>query len=266
MKDALYEQRRDLSNLMQKLEDQGYTIPESVSSISSSAKTTASTNSKGKTMINTAIANRLSSANAVSSNAGFSISDTVKNALQAGGYVGIDSTSSVYSAKGEIYSSRNSIYPARVDNSIKGNDKIVEFGKGTYRDKNGNEITVDGLYKGTWGKETMVSDDNKIYRQFITTDGDVYFLNQDDSDLVAWYESPTFKEELSKYKQAYAEWKALPVDKRPKVWYELYEYYSGYEPSIYNEMIATNFDSDKLTKWFIANPKKIAWKQKHENY
>ena len=259
LKDALYQQRRDLSNLMQKLEDQGYTIPESVSSINSAAKTTASTNTKGQTMINNAMTARAFTSNSISSNAGYTISDTVKNALQAGGYVGIDSTGSAYSPRTGAYAPRRDLY-------IRGNDKIVEFGSGTYTDSNGNSVTVDGIYKGVWGKETMVSDDNKIYRQFTTTDGNEYFLNQDDSDLVAWQESPTFAEELSKYKQAYEEWKSLPVDERPKVWYELYEYDSGYEPIIYNEMIATNFDSEKLTRWFIANPKQIAWKQKHENY
>lgn len=261
MKDALYQQRRDLGNLMQKLEDQGFTIPESVSSISRAAKTTASTNSKGQAMINSAMASRLYNTGAVSSNAGYSIADTVKNALKAGGYNGIDSTSSVYPARGEIYSSRGTIYPARGDNSIEGNDKIVDFGTGTYIDKDGNTQTVDNLYKGVWGKEKLVSDDNKIYRQFITTDGKQYFLNQDDSNLVSWSQTSNFEQDIAKYKQAYEEWKSLPVDKRPKVWYELYGDGDTLSPDIYNELVMSNFNVDQIQKWFLANPKKIVWKQ-----
>lgn len=257
MQDALYEDRRVLSNLIQKLEDQGYTIPDA-SSISSAAKRVATSNSKGQTMANNAVSNR-TTISSVANNGGFSISDTVKNALQAGGYVGIETGNTVYPPREAVYAPRQDLY-------IKGDDKITSFGTGTYTDKNGNTQSVEGIYEGTWGKETMVSDDNKIYRQFITTDGNEYFLNQSDSELTAWHESPTFEEELMKYKTAYEEWKSLPADERPDVWYELYEYDSGYDPAIYNEMILTNFDSTKMTRWFLANPKMIAWKQQHENY
>lgn len=254
MKDALYQQRRDLSNLMQKLEDQGYTIPEGVSSINSAAKTTASTNTKGQTMINNAMTTRVLTTNSVSSNAGYSISDTVKNALQAGGYAGIETGNSIYSPRAEVYTPRRDIY-------VKGNDKIVEFGTGTYVDKNGNTQEVDNVFKGVWGKEKLTTDDNKIFRQFITTDGKEYFLNQEDSDLVAWHQSSNFNEDISKYKQAYEEWKTLPVDERPKVWYELYEYDDTISPDVYNEMVMSNFNTEQIQKWFSANTKKIVWKQ-----
>lgn len=254
LKDALYEQRRDLSNLMQKLEDQGYTIPEKVSSITSAAKTTASTSSKGQAMINTAIQNRTVNAGSISNTSGYTISNTVKNALLAGGYTGIDTTTQAYAPRQSVYAPRKTLY-------VKGNDKIVEFGEGTYTDKNGNIQTVEGLFEGVWGKETLKSDDNKIYRQFITTDGKEYFLNQSDPTLVPWHQTTNFEKDLVKYKETYMTWKKLPIDQRPNTWYDLLDGESKMSPEVYNEMVLTNFDTEKVQKYFTTNTKKIEWKQ-----
>lgn len=253
LKDALYQERRDLSNLMQKLEDQGYEIPESVSSITSAATKTASTNSKGRSMINSAIASR-SAGTAVSATAGFSIKDTVKNALEAGGYTGIETDNNTYAPRNKVYAPRRDIY-------VKGNDKIVEFGTGTYVDKEGNTTSIDNIYKGVWGEEKLVSEDNKVYRKFTTVDGKEYFLNQSDNNLVAWHQTSNFEEEISRYKQAYEDWKALPVEERPKVWYDLYSYDSSLSPEVYNEMVMSSFNTEKLKRWFNANTKNIVWKQ-----
>lgn len=265
LSDALYEQRRDLSNLIQKLEDQGYKIPESVSAINSAAKKTASTNSKGQVMINTAVASRPNNISTISTNRNLSIADTVKNALSAGGYVGIETTGA-YPPRNAAYAPRNTAYPSRLQQETKASDKIVKFGDGTYTDKEGNTVDVKDIYKGTWGKETMVAENKKIYRQFITERGEEYFLNQEDTNLIPWHETSTFEDELVRYKQAYEEWKALPPSERPSKWYELYEYDSGYDVNVYNEMVSTNFNSEKLKRWFTINPKCIAWKQQHENY
>lgn len=265
MSDALYEQRRDLSNLIQKLEDQGYEIPSSVNEINSAAKKTASTNSKGQAMINNAVSQRTSYTASISSKEGVSIGETVKNALIAGGYVGIDSVGA-YPPRNAAYAPRNVAYPSRLSQEAKATDKVVEFGSGTYVDKDGNTVEVNDIYKGTWGKETMKSDDGKVYRQFITQDGKEYFLNQEDANVIAWHESPTFEDELLKYKQEYEEWKALPADNRPSTWYQLYEYDSGYSPDVYNQMVSTNFNSEKLKRWFTINPKRIAWKQNGVKY
>ena len=239
---------------MQKLEDQGYTIPDSVSDIESAARTTANTNSKGQTMINNAVSIRASTPSIVSSSAGYSIKDTVKTALQAGGYIGIDTGSNVYPPRAAVYAPRRDIY-------VKGNDKIVEFGTGTYIDKNGAEQEIENVFRGVWGKEKMRTDDGKIFRQFITTDGKEYFLNQEDSNLVAWHQSSNFEEDISKYKQAYEEWKSLPAEQRTKVWYDLYEYDNTIPPEVYNEMVMSNFNTEQIQKWFSANTKKIVWKQ-----
>lgn len=252
MQDALYEQRRDLSNLIQKLEDQGYTIPDA-NSISSAARTVATANSKGQTMANTAVSNR-TTMQMVSTNGGYTISDTVKNALQAGGYVGIETGSTVYPPRQPVYTPRQDIY-------IKGNDKIVTFGTGTYTDKNGNTQSVENVYKGTWGKEKLVTEDNEVYRQFITTDGKEYFLNQSNPNLIAWHESSTFEEELMKYKETYEAWKNSKSGIRSSTWYELLDYDSGYPIEVYNEMVITGFNSNQMKKWFNANTNKIVWKQ-----
>lgn len=239
LKDALYQQSRDLSNLIQKLTEQGYVIP-SASDIRSAAKKTASTSSKGQAMVN----NTVSSATL----GGTSMQTMVKNALLAGGYSGIiGSTPTTVNKK-----------------TSSGQDKIVTFGTGTYVDKQGNTQTVD-VYKGSWGKDIMKADDGTVYREFITTDGNTYFLNQEDSNLVAWHESPTFEAELEKYKTAYNEWKSSPNKSTP-TWWSLYNYDSNYTPDIYNIMVTTNFNPDKLSKWFVANPSKIQWKQQSANY
>lgn len=259
MQNALYEQRRDLSNLMQKLEDQGYTIPESVSSIERAAKTTAYSNSKGQAMVNTAIANRATGISLVSNTNGVKISDTVKNALKAGGYEGIE-TSGVYPPRQyEPYPSRQEVYTSRL--ASVGNDKLVDFGAGSYIDKNGNEKTLEDIYRGTWGKETMKDDDGTIYRQFISEDGKEYFLRQGDQTLQPWHQLSSFKIDLETYKKYYEEWKASSVDERPDAWYNLYDTINQMDISVYNEMVSTNFDAEKMIKWFLANPKSIAWKQ-----
>lgn len=279
MSDALYSQRRTLTNLIQKLEDQGYTIPSSsdlnsattssrsgtsatskvsipsMADISRAARMTASTNSKGQEMINNAITERTNMAQTVSTNTGYSLTDTVKNALQAGGYIGIEGTG------GRIIGPRQQAYAPRRDIYVKGNDKIVEFGTGTYIDREGNTHEVEGIYRGVWGKEKLTSDDNKIYRQFITTDGKEYFLNQEDSNLVPWHLSVSFEGDIDTYREVYERWKALPANERPATWYELYEFDSGYDPQVYNEMVSTNFDTEKLKRWFTSNSKKIVWKQ-----
>lgn len=279
MSDALYSQRRTLTNLIQKLEDQGYIIPSSseinsattssrsgtgatskvsipsMADISRAARMTASTNSKGQEMINNAMTERTNMAQTVSKNTGYSLTDTVKNALQAGGYIGIEGTG------GRIIGPRQQAYAPRRDIYVKGNDKIVEFGTGTYVDREGNTHEVEGIYRGVWGKEKLTSDDNKIYRQFITTDGKEYFLNQDDSNLVPWHLSVSFEGDIDTYREVYERWKALPDNERPATWYELYEFDSGYDPQVYNEMVSTNFDTEKLKRWFTSNSKKIVWKQ-----
>ena len=279
MSDALYSQRRTLTNLIQKLEDQGYTIPSSseinsattssrsgtnatskvsipsMADISRAARMTVSTNSKGQEMINNAMTERTNMAQTVSTNTGYSLTDTVKNALRAGGYIGIEGTG------GRIIGPRQQAYAPRRDIYVKGNDKIVEFGTGTYIDREGNTHEVEGIYRGVWGKEKLTSDDNKIYRQFITTDGKEYFLNQDDSNLVPWHLSVSFEGDIDTYREVYERWKALPDNERPATWYELYEFDSGYDPQVYNEMVSTNFDTEKLKRWFTSNSKKIVWKQ-----
>ena len=276
MSDALYSQRRTLTNLIQKLEDQGYTIPSSseinsattssrsgtsatskvsipsMADISRAARMTASTNSKGQEMINNAMTERTNMAQTVSTNTGYSLTDTVKNALQAGGYIGIEGTG------GRIIGPRQQAYAPRRDIYVKGNDKIVEFGTGTYIDREGNTHEVEGIYRGVWGKEKLTSEDNKIYRQFITTDGKEYFLNQEDSNLVPWHLSVSFEGDIDTYREVYERWKALPANERPATWYELD---SGYDPQVYNEMVSTNFDTEKLKRWFTSNSKKIVWKQ-----
>lgn len=271
MSDALYEQRRDLSNLMQKLEDQGYTIPSSnevtgnstnvssVSAIDKASRITASTNSKGQAMINTAVSNRPAVANSISTNAGYTITDTVKNALLAGGYIGIEGTG------GRVINSRQQVYAPRQQLYVKGNDKIVKFGTGTYIDENGNTQVVENVYEGTWDKEKLVSEDNVIYRKFITVDGKEYFLNQEDNSLIPWHQSANFESDVARFKEAYENWKALPSDERPATWYAMLEYDSSYSPMVYNEMVTTNFDTTKLQKWFNSNAKKIIWKQSVKN-
>lgn len=254
LSDALYEQRRDLSNLMQKLGDQGYTIPSS-SELNQVAKTTASVNTKGKSIINNAIAVRTNATNQVSSSSNISIADTVKLALEAGGYKGVVG-GNVMGPRNSVYAPRNNIY---VKQQAKGSDKIVEFGSGTYIDKNGNDVSVNNIFKGMWGKEKKVDDNGNVYRQFITTSGREYYFNQEDGTLAPWHETSSFEKDLADYKIAYTEWKNS--DTKSKTWWEMYEQGDGYTPQVYNEMVLTNFDSEKLKRWFELNPSKISWKQ-----
>ena len=96
-KDALYQQQRDYSNLIQKLTDQGYTIPSS-SEIKKAtgvqaAKTLAlSTTSSGKAMIQRALLDYPITDEVVDSMKGKPTSylEIIKNSLKAGGYYGIE--------------------------------------------------------------------------------------------------------------------------------------------------------------------------------
>lgn len=265
LQNALYEKQRDLSDLIQKLEDQGYTIPDSISSIKSAAKATASTNSKGQTMINNAMTDRVGTTALVASGAtafgtGIPIAQTVKNALQAGGYVGIESTSGLYPPRSSApYPARNAIYPNRL--STAGDDKLVNFGAGSYTDKNGNTHTLEDIYRGKWGRETMKDNDGNIYRQFIADDGKEYFLRQDQTTLTPWHELQSFSVDLKEYEQKYKEWLSLPVEERPSTWYNLYDTVNQLDVSVYNEMVTSRFNPEQMIKWFLANPKSIAWKQ-----
>lgn len=259
LESALYEERRDLSNLIQKLEDQGYTIPESVSSINKAAKTTSSTNSKGQAMVNNAMATRVSGiASVTNTTSGLPISQMVKNALQAGGYVGIES-GGVYEPRQGVYPPRNGVYPTRL--STKGEDKLVNFGAGSYTDKNGNTHTLEDIYRGKWGRETMKDNEGNIYRQFISDDGKEYFLRQDETTLRPWHELQSFSIDLKGYEEKYKEWVSSSSEERPNTWYSMYDTINPMDVSVYNEMVTSGFNPEQMIKWFLANPKSIAWKQ-----
>lgn len=250
-KDQLYQKSRDLSNLIQKLSDQGYEVPDS-SSVSKLAKQVTSMNSKGSAMARAGVGARGSS--------NISLSTAVANSLQYYGYTGIEGGVSGSIIQGKS-TTNGGVSGAMLKGNTRGSDKVVTFGNGTYIDENGNEVSKDDIYKGTWGKETMRADDGTMYREFTTTSGDVFYLNPQEINLVAWQESNTFEEEVEEYKKAYEEYKSLPNDKKPDTWYSLYINDSHYELPIYNQMVATNFDSKKLKAWFIKNPNYIAWKQ-----
>ena len=259
-KDALYQKSRDLSNLIQKLGDQGYEVPSS-SEVSSLANKIVKLNSKGGTIARNAVEQRGAT--------NTSLSSAVSNSLQFFGYTGIEGgnvSGSILQGKqranGNVSSSILRGHNNREANGLaRGADKIITFGNGTYIDEEGNEVSKDAIYKGTWGKSKMTADDGTMYQEFITTKGEVYYLNPQEINLVAWQESNTFEEEVEAYRQAYEEYKALPNDKKPDTWYSLNRNDGHYELAIYNQMIKSNFDSKKLREWFLQHPNYIPWKQ-----
>lgn len=92
-KDALYQRQRDLSNLIQKLEDQGYEVPSSseIRKLTGGSTTGSQYNSKGQAMVaNTfydkGVMDNFKPAAFTNSN-----KDIVKKSLLADGYMGIDS-------------------------------------------------------------------------------------------------------------------------------------------------------------------------------
>lgn len=264
---SLYAKQRDLSNLIQKLEDQGYVIPDS-SDINSAAKMAGTTSGKGATMINTAIKsipnyNVTSISNVTSSNSGsISFKEVAKNSLAIGGYTGIDSTTvNMYSPRATYYSPRNSYYSPRI-NGAKGNDKVVSFGEGTYLNKDGETVEVKGLFKGSWGKETMKAEDGTIYREFITTEGTSYFLNPKNNGMVAWEDSDHYETDIDRYAEAYREWKSMPASQRPSTWYALINDTNSLSPIVYNSLVVYNFDKDRIKNWLKTKTSIKSWVSK----
>lgn len=263
----LYERQRGLSNLIQKLEDQGYVIPSS-SDINKAAKMAGTTSAKGATMINTAISsipnyNVTSISNVSSSNNGsISFKAVAENSLNVGGYKGIDSSKlNMYAPRATYYGPRNSFYPPRI-NRVKGGDKVVSFGQGYYTDLEGNQQEVNGLFKGSWGEETMKAEDGTVYREFITTEGISYFLNPNSKDMVAWEDSSHFTSDLQKYKDTYNKWKNMPASQRPSTWYALINDTNSLSPIVYNSLVLYNFDVNKVTTWLKTKNRNRQWVSK----
>ena len=41
----------------------------------------------------------------------------------------------------------------------------------------------------------------------------------------------------------------------------MYDTINPMDVSVYNEMVTSGFNPEQMIKWFLANPKSIAWKQ-----
>ena len=254
-KDQLYQKSRDLSNLIQKLSDQGYEVPDS-SAVSKLSKQLYNMNSKGSSAVRNDISNRGSSSTPLST--------AVANSLKYYGYVGVEGGNTNGKQAGSSRVS-GSISKQYAKTNAKGTDKVVTFGNGTYIDSDGNEVSVEAIHKGSWGKQTAKAEDGTLYREFLTQDGDIFYLNPNELKLTAWQDSTNFDADIDEYAKAYEEYKALPNDRKPDTWYSLYKKDNGYSPIVYNQMIVYNFDKEKLRNWFASNPKYIVWKQTVQN-
>lgn len=213
-------------------------------------------NSKGSSAVRNDISNRGSSSTPLST--------AVANSLKYYGYVGVEGGNTNGKQAGSSRVS-GSISKQYAKTNAKGTDKVVTFGNGTYIDSDGNEVSVEVIHKGSWGKQTAKADDGTLYREFLTQDGDIFYLNPNELQLTAWQDSTNFDADIDEYAKAYEEYKALPNDRKPDTWYSLYKKDNGYSPIVYNQMIVYNFDKEKLRNWFASNPKYIVWKQTVQN-
>lgn len=139
--------------------------------------------------------------------------------------------------------------------------KETSFGDGKYLDENGKEIDIKGIYKGIWTDAFEKS--GGILRQFMQlSNGDELSLDVSNSELTAWQDSPTFRDEISYYKKAYEKANGA------KGWQQFYSQFdpngyedSGYSDNTYELMAKLGFDPDKIKKYFQEHPIDIQWKQ-----